>query len=106
MGNIVKNPRIWIALYPDLGHHRTDCDLCIWLADERYAGFLGHGDVWTGRPDRGLYRLDERYRGWNQGRRYGAGLGWAAACIALLPAVLCPLINPAVRRLGWVKDGT
>ena len=23
----------------------------------------------------------------------------------VLPAVLCPLINMVVRKLGWVKDG-
>ena len=32
---------------------------------------------------------------------------WAGLLLVsfILPAVLCPLINMVLRRIGWVKDG-
>ncbi|MCR5774653.1 MAG: PTS sugar transporter subunit IIC, partial [Lachnospiraceae bacterium] len=34
-------------------------------------------------------------------------MDWAGLLLIsfILPAVLCPLINMGVRKLGWVKDG-
>ena len=35
------------------------------------------------------------------------GWDWAGLLLIsfILPAILCPLINMFIRKLGWVKDG-
>ena len=59
MGNIVRNPRIWIA--PTLTSAITGpIATCIFkLADERRAGVLRYGHLWPGGSDRRLHRLGE-----------------------------------------------
>ena len=52
------------------------------------------------------------YTGWMNDIAAGTktavtGMDWAGLILIsfILPAVLCPLINMFVRKLGWVKDG-
>ena len=56
MGNIVKNPRIWI---PPTGfrHHRTHRHLHLQADHGRRSGLLRHGHLWPGGSDRRLHRL-------------------------------------------------
>ena len=53
MGNIVRNPRIWIPPHLGLGHHRPHCHLPVPAGDERHPGLLGHGDLRPGGAHRG-----------------------------------------------------
>ena len=52
------------------------------------------------------------YTGWVNDVASGAKAGitamdWTGLILIsfVLPALLCPLINMGVRRLGWVRDG-
>lgn len=110
MGNIVKNPRIWIA--PILTSAITGpVATCIFGLQMNGApinsgmgtcGFCGQIGVWSGwfNPTeeaiaRGAQAITPGAMDW---------IGLILICF-VLPAVLCPLINLGVRKLGWVKDG-
>ena len=105
MGNIVKNPRIWIA--PILTSAITGpIATCVF-------GLQMNGTpVSSGMGTCGLVGQIGVYTGWMNDIAAGTKAAvtaqdWAGLLLVsfLLPAVLCPLINLAVRRLGWVKDG-
>ena len=105
MGNIVKNPRIWIA--PILTSAITGpIATCVF-------GLQMNGTpVSSGMGTYGLVGQIGVYTGWMNDIAAGTKAAvtaqdWVGLLLVsfLLPAVLCPLINLAVRRLGWVKDG-
>lgn len=105
MGNIVKNPRIWIA--PILTSAITGpIATCVF-------GLQMNGTpVSSGMGTCGLVGQIGVYTGWMNDIAAGTKAAvtaqdWVGLLLVsfLLPAVLCPLINLAVRRLGWVKDG-
>ena len=60
----------------------------------------------------GLFGQIGVYTGWMNDIEAGSktavtAMDWVGLILIsfVLPAVLCPLINMVVRKLGWVKDG-
>ena len=106
MGNIVRNPKIWIARDPGLGHYRPHRDLHLPPGDERCSRLLRHGHLRPGRPDRGLHRLlvDRIAQGTKAGITGMDWLGMVLICF-VLPGVLSWLIGLGCRKLGWIKEG-
>ena len=110
MGNIVKNPRIWIA--PTLASAITGpIATCLFKLQMNGAainsgmgtcGLCGPIGVWTGwvSPSeaaiaRGAVAISPSALDW---------IGLLLIAI-VLPAILAFAINALVRKLGWVKDG-
>lgn len=105
MGNIVKNPRIWIAPI------RTSAitgpiATCVFQLE------MNGTPVSSGMGTCGLVGQIGVYTGWTQAIEQGSKsaitpMDWAGLLLIsfILPAVLCPLINMGLRKLGWVKDG-
>ncbi len=110
MGNIVKNPRIWIA--PTLASAITGpIATCLFKLQMNGAainsgmgtcGLCGPIGVWTGwvSPSeaaiaRGAVAISPTAMDW---------IGLVLIAI-VLPAILALAINALVRKLGWVKDG-
>ncbi len=105
MGNIVKNPKIWIA--PIVTSAVTGpIATCIFRLQMNGAA------VSSGMGTCGLVGQIGVYSGWVSDVASGAksaitGFDWAGLILIsfILPAVLCPLIHLIVKRLGWVKPG-
>ena len=105
MGNIVKNPRIWIA--PTLTAAITGpIATCIFKMQ------MNGAPVSSGMGTCGLVGQIGVYSGWVADVASGAkagitGMDWAGLILIsfVLPAVLAPLINMVCRKMGWVKDG-
>lgn len=105
MGNIVKNPRIWIA--PILTSAITGpLATCLFHLEMNGApvssgmgtsGLVGQIGVYTGW-------IDDIARGSKAAVTSGDWMGLILISF-LLPAVICPLINLALKKVGWVKDG-
>ena len=110
MGNIVKNPRIWIA--PTLASAITGpLATCVFKLQMTGAainsgmgtcGLCGPIGVWTGwvspsqsAIERGAEAIAPTAMNW---------IGLILIAI-VLPAILAYAINLVVRKLGWVKDG-
>ncbi len=110
MGNIVKNPRIWIA--PTLTSAITGpIATCLFKLEMNGApissgmgtcGLVGQIGVWTGWASPSEAALAKGAQAIVPGVMDWVGL--VLICF-VLPAILCPLINGACRKLGWVKDG-
>jgi uncharacterized membrane protein len=105
MGNIVKNPRIWIA--PTLASAITG-PLATCLFKLRMNG----APVSSGMGTCGLVGQIGVYTGWVNDVASGAkaaitGMDWLGLVLIsfVLPAILSLLIHAGVRKLGWVKDG-
>ena len=60
-------------------------------------GFVGQIGVYTGWMNDIADGLKTSVTDWD----------WAGLLMIsfILPAILCPLINMFIRKLGWVKDG-
>ena len=105
MGNIVRNPRIWIA--PIVTSAITGpIATCLFKLQ------MNGTAVSSGMGTCGLLGKIGVYTGWMNDIAAGTktavtGMDWAGLILIsfILPAVLCPLINMFVRKLGWVKDG-
>lgn len=105
MGNIVKNPRIWIA--PIVTSAITGpIATCLFHLE------MNGTPVSSGMGTCGLVGQIGVYTGWVQDVEAGTrsaitAMDWIGliAISVILPAVLCPLINMVLRRAGWVKDG-
>ncbi len=105
MGNIVRNPRIWIA--PTLTSAITGpIATCIFKMEMNgpaissgmgTCGLVGPIGVYTGW-------VDEISAGVRTAITSTDWMGLALIAI-ILPAILCPLINMFFRKIGWVKDG-
>ncbi len=110
MGNIVKNPRIWIA--PILTSMITGpIATCVFKLQMNGApissgmgtcGLVGPIGVWTGWVTPSAEAIKKGAQAITPDVMHWAGL--ALVCV-VLPAVICPLINAVCRKLGWVKDG-
>ena len=105
MGNIVKNPRIWIA--PTLTSAITG-PVATCLFRLRMDGPA----VSSGMGTCGLVGQIGVYSGWTSDIAAGVktsitGFDWLGLIMIsfILPAVIAPLINMGVRKLGWVKTG-
>ncbi len=105
MGNIVKNPRIWIA--PTLTAAITGpVATCIFGLEMNGApvssgmgtcGLVGQIGVYTGW-------VNDVAAGTKAAITAGDWLGLVLVCF-ILPALLSPLIHSCVKKLGWAKDG-
>ena len=105
MGNIVKNPRIWIARCVTsmiTGPLAT----CIFKLEMNGAA------VSSGMGTCGLVGQIGVYTGWVNDVAAGAkagitGFDWLGLILIsfVLPAVITPLVNGLCRKAGWVKDG-
>ena len=105
MGNIVKNPRIWIA--PIVTSAITGpIATCLFKLQMNgtpvssgmgTCGFVGQIGVYTGWMNDITAGTKAAVTGWD----------WAGLLLIsfILPAILCPLINAFLRKIGWVKDG-
>ena len=110
MGNIVKNPKIWIA--PIVASAITGpIATCVFKLEMNGApinsgmgtcGLCGQIGVWTGWVEpsaeavaKGAAAISPTGFDW---------LGLVLICF-VLPAILCPIINMGCRKMGWVKDG-
>ncbi len=105
MGNIVKNPRIWIApiLVSAITGPMATCLFKIEMNGPAIASGMGTC---------GLVGPIGVYTGWSQeiveGTRMAvSGADWTAliAVSIVLPAILTMIIGPTLRRMGWIKDG-
>ena len=105
MGNIVRNPRIWIA--PIVTSAITGpIATCLFKLQ------MNGTAVSSGMGTCGFVGQIGVYTGWMNDIAEGTktavtAMDWAGLFLIsfILPAVLCPLINMFVRKLGWVKDG-
>ncbi len=105
MGNIVRNPRIWIA--PILTSTITGpIATCIFRLQ------MNGAPVSSGMGTCGFVGQIGVYTGWVNDVASGAkaaitGFDWAGLLLVsiILPAVLCPLINLGLRKIGWVRPG-
>lgn len=110
MPNIIRNPRVWIA--PIVTSAITGpLATCLFKLEMNGApinsgmgtcGLCGQIGIWTGwlSPSERAVSLGA------QAIAPGA-FEWAGLILVcfVLPAVICPLINLLLRRIGWVKDG-
>ena len=105
MGNIVKNPRVWIA--PTLTSAITGP-----LATCVFGLRMNGAPVSSGMGTCGLVGQIGVYTGWVNDVASGAKaaitafdwLGLILICF-VLPAVIAPAIHAAVRKLGWAQPG-
>jgi uncharacterized membrane protein len=105
MGNIVKNPKIWIA--PTVASAITGpIATCVFKME------MNGAPVSSGMGTCGLVGQIGVYSGWVADVASGAkdaitGMDWLGLILIcfVLPAILAPLINAGCRKLGWVKDG-
>ena len=105
MGNIVKNPRIWIG--PTLASAITGpLATCVFHLQMNGAA------VSSGMGTCGFVGQLGVYSGWIADIESGAktavtSMDWAGMILIcfVIPAILAPLINLLCRKAGWVKDG-
>ena len=105
MGNIIKNPRIWIA--PIVTSMITGpVATCVFKME------MNGTPVSSGMGTCGFVGQIGVYSGWVNDVASGAksaitGTDWLGLILIcfVLPAVLCPVINLFCRKAGWVKDG-
>ena len=107
MGNIVKNPRIWIpaTLASAITGPIATCVFNFQMNDPA-------GGVASGMGTCGMVGPIGVYAGWVNDVATGAkaaitGFDWMGMALIcfLLPAVLSWLIGIACRKLGWIKEG-
>ena len=105
MGNIVKNPKIWIA--PTVTSAITGpIATCVFHLQ------MNGAPVSSGMGTCGLVGQIGVYTGWMSDIAAGTKAGitamdWIGLILIsfVLPAVICPLINLICKKLGWVKPG-
>ena len=105
MGNIVKNPKIWIA--PILTSAITGpIATCVFHLQ------MNGTPVSSGMGTCGLVGQIGVYTGWINDIAAGTktavtGMDWFALIMIsfILPAVICPVFNAIGHKLGWVGDG-
>ena len=105
MGNIVKNPRIWIA--PTLASAITGpIATCLFHLE------MNGAPVSSGMGTCGLVGQIGVYTGWVNDVASGAksaitAFDWVGLILIslVLPAVLSLIFDKILRKIGWVKDG-
>ena len=105
MGNIVKNPRIWIA--PSVTSAITGpIATCLFHLQ------MNGAPVSSGMGTCGLVGQIGVYTGWVNDIAEGTkaaitSMDWIGLILVsiVLPAVICPLINMGLKKIGWVKPG-
>lgn len=105
MGNIIKNPKIWIA--PIVTSAITGpIATCIFKLQMNGAA------VSSGMGTCGFVGQIGVYSGWindiaNGSKTMITSFDWLGLILIsfVLPSVICPLINHFLYKIGWVKDG-
>ena len=105
MGNIIKNPRIWIA--PIVTSAITGpVATCLFKLQ------MNGTAVSSGMGTCGFVGQIGVYSGWVNDVAAGTKsaitmMDWAGLILIsfVLPAVICPFINWLLKKAGWVKDG-
>ncbi|MBP5225317.1 MAG: PTS sugar transporter subunit IIC, partial [Lachnospiraceae bacterium] len=105
MGNIVKNPRIWIA--PIVTSAITGpLATCVFRLQ------MNGTPVSSGMGTCGLVGQIGVYTGWVNDVASGAkagitGFDWLGLVLIsfVLPAIIAPLVNLVLKKAGWVKPG-
>ena len=105
MGNIVKNPRIWIP--PIVTSAITGpIATCIFKLQMNGAA------VSSGMGTCGLVGQIGIYTGWvndiaNGSKTAITAFDWAGLILIcfVLPAILCPIFTILLKKIGWIKDG-
>ncbi len=105
MGNIIRNPRIWLA--PTLTSAITGpIATCVFRLQ------MNGSPVSSGMGTCGFVGQIGVYSGWvndvNNGLKTGiTAFDWAGLILIcfVLPAVICPLFNLLFTKIGWVKEG-
>lgn len=100
MGNIVKNPKIWIpAILTSAitGPIAT----CIFGLE------MNGAPVSSGMGTCGLVGQIGVYTGWLEMGKAVTWLDWTGLILIsfILPAVICPVISAVCKKIGWIKDG-
>lgn len=110
MGNIVKNPRIWIA--PIVTSAITGpIATCVFKLQMNGApvssgmgtcGLVGPIGVWTGWTNPSDAAINNGAQAISP-----TALDWIGLLLisVVLPAVICPLINMLLKKVGWIKEG-
>lgn len=100
MGNIVKNPKIWVG--PILASAIVGpIATCVFKLE------MNGAPVSSGMGTCGLVGQIGTYTGWvNDGIAIGA-YHWMALLVThfILPAILCWLFGAFFRKIGWIKEG-
>ena len=110
MGNIIRNPRIWIA--PIVTSMITGpVATCVFHLQMNGAavnsgmgtcGLCGPIGVWTGWVEPSAAALANGAVAMTPSAMDWLGL----ACVSiLLPAIICPLVGALLRRIGWIHEG-
>ena len=105
MGNIVKNPRIWIPaiLTSAITGPLATCVFGFQMNGDPVAagmgtcGFVGQIGVYTGWVREMEAGLRTAITGWDW-------LGMLLICF-ILPGVICWLLGLLLRKIGWIKEG-
>ena len=95
MGNIVKNPRIWLP--PTIVSAITGpIASCVFKMENGVGVASGMGTCGLVGPI-GVMASDG----------FGSAKSWIGMLLVcfILPAVLTPLVAYPMRKLGWIKDG-
>jgi uncharacterized membrane protein len=105
MGNIVKNPRIWIPAIVTsaiTGPIAT----CIFKLE------MNGAPVSSGMGTCGLVGQIGVYTGWvndiaNGSKASITAFDWAGLLLIcfILPAILCPIFTVILKKIGWIKEG-
>lgn len=100
MGNIVKNPKIWIA--PILTSAiMGPISTCLFKIEMNGAA------VSSGMGTCGLVGQIGVYTGWVSGGVAITAMHWIGLILThfILPAVICWLLGLLFRKIGWIKEG-
>lgn len=105
MGNIVKNPRIWIPVIV-VSAITGPLATCLFHLE------MNGPAISSGMGTCGLVGQIGVYTGWMDGIAAGTraavtATDWAGLVLIsfIIPAILTPLIGILLSRIGWIKDG-
>lgn len=99
MGNIVKNPKIWIA--PIVTSAITGpISTCLFKLE------MNGAPVSSGMGTCGLVGQIGMYTGWVESGVAGDAMMWIGMLLThiVLPAIICWVLGLVCRKLGWIKE--
>lgn len=110
MGNILKNPKIWIAPIVT-GMITGPLATCVFKLEMNGAainsgmgtcGLCGPIGVWTGWVEPSAVALSN-----GAVPLEATGFDWLGLALVsiILPAIICPAISLLLRKAGWIKEG-
>ncbi len=96
MGNIVRNPRIWLPaiLTSAITGPLATCLFRLEMNDPAFRRGLRHGHLRHGGPHRGVRRMGQRCGHRGQGGHHLPGLGWAGAHLLCPPCGALLAVRP------------